>query len=313
MNFINKTPKDASYVTLRNQNRMLYANYIIQQKNVNDRCQIRVALQNGGVSDADILPKLLEGARETTVEERDRILAGGTCLQSIPEPVVIPDPVASYLPTNGTTSTWEDTVGTLDATMTGTPTYSSSRGYTFDGSTQYGRIASSNGINNFNNTDTYSVEVWFNPSSGQPSATLATVLEKWNSTNQSRYPYIFRYAEQFTNIAIAVYDGTNNPSLLISDINTNTWVQIVGIFNFTTDILTGYKNGSSTGTVSLAGVGTVSNTSLLGIAHRVGNSPGFAAEHMYKGSIGLVRFYNTALSAAQVSQLFTNTRSTFGI
>jgi len=69
-NFVYKIPKDASYVTLRNQNRMLYANYQIQQTNVQQGCQIRVALENGGVADADIIPKLLEGARATTVAER---------------------------------------------------------------------------------------------------------------------------------------------------------------------------------------------------------------------------------------------------
>ena len=248
-----------------------------------------------------------------TPEERAIILGEGQESEVTPAPVVIPDPVASYLPTNGTVSTWNDSAGTLNATMTGSPTYSS-LGYTFDGTVdQYGRITNANGINNFNNTDAYSVEVWFNPSSGQNSGTLATVLEKWNSTSQSRYPYVFRYAENFTNIGIAVYDGTNNPTLLISGVNTNTWVQIVGVFDFTTDILTGYKNGSSTGTVNLAGVGSVSNTSLVGIAHRVGASPGLAVEHRYKGSIGLIRFYNTALTEAQVAQLFTNTRSTFGI
>jgi hypothetical protein len=86
--FIYKIPKDASYVTLRNQNRMLYANYIIQQNNVEDGCQLRVALQNGGVADADIVPKLLEGARETTIEERDRILASEAC--AVVEVPVIP-------------------------------------------------------------------------------------------------------------------------------------------------------------------------------------------------------------------------------
>jgi hypothetical protein len=78
-NYTYKIPKDASFVTLRNQNRMLYANYIIQQNNVDGGCQIRVALENGGVADASIIPKLLEGARETTVEERDRILESESC------------------------------------------------------------------------------------------------------------------------------------------------------------------------------------------------------------------------------------------
>ena len=78
-NFYYKTAKDASYITLRNQNKMLYANYVIQQNNVQQGCQLRVELQNGGVADADIIPKLLEGARETTVEERAAEIASEAC------------------------------------------------------------------------------------------------------------------------------------------------------------------------------------------------------------------------------------------
>jgi hypothetical protein len=303
----------SSDLLYRQQRRMLYAALILKEQSFTQGQTNRIDLVSGnaGVNSSSAILPMKEGAYFITPEERAIILGENNTPAAAP--IVIPDPVASYLPTNGTVSTWTDSAGSLDATMSGSPTYSS-LGYTFDGTaTQYGRITSSTGVNNFNNTDTYSVEIWFNPSSGQNSATLATVLEKWNSTNQSRYPYVFRYAEQFTNIVIAVYDGTNNPTLAISGINTNTWVQIVGVFDFTTDVLTGYKNGSAAGTASLAGVGSVSNTSLLGIAHRVGASPGLAAEHRYKGSIGLIRFYNTALSAEQVSQLFIDTRSTFGI
>lgn len=87
-----KIPKDASYVTLRNQNRMLYANYVIQQNNVQQGCQVRAELQNGGVADADIIPKLLEGARETTAAERDAAIASESCpvtIVSIPPIIVI--------------------------------------------------------------------------------------------------------------------------------------------------------------------------------------------------------------------------------
>jgi len=306
-------------VTLRNQNRMLYANYIIQQNTLDEGCQLRMGLQNGRVADSDLVPKLLEGARETTGEERDRILASESCPippQPTPTPVVIPGPVAAYLPTNGTTSTWTDTAGTLNATMTGSPTYSSSLGYTFNGSTQYGRIASSDGITNFDNTDAYSVEVWFNPSSGQPlpPADNTSIIEKWNSANQSRYPYVIRYQESTTRAIIATWDGTNFVNVSISTVPTNTWVQVVGVFDFRTGIkvLTAYTNGVSGGTASLASVGTVSNTSDVGIAQRLEPSPAPPSKFL-KGSIGLLRIYNTALSAAQVAQLFTNTRSTFGI
>jgi hypothetical protein len=95
VNYTYKIPKDASFVTMRNQNRMLYANYIIQHNNVDDGCQIRVALQNGGVADADIVPKLLEGARETSVEERDRILASESC--PVPPQPIIPSGIGGSI------------------------------------------------------------------------------------------------------------------------------------------------------------------------------------------------------------------------
>ena len=220
---------------------------------------------------------------------------------------------SAYLPSNGSTTVWTDSQGILNATMTGSPIYSSSLGYTFNGTTQYGRIANSPGINDFNNTNNYTVEVWFNPSTDQPSKTLATVLEKWKSTNQERYPYVFRYAETGTTLGISVYDGTNNPGVSVSGVNTNEWVQIVGVFNFTTRVLTAYKNGESGNTISLTSVGNVSNTSQVGIAHRIGSSPTFTPQHMFKGSIGLIRIYNTALSSSQILENFNTNRSTFGI
>ena len=299
----------------RNQQRMLYAHRILKEQSYAQETTNNIDLVSGnaGVNSSSAIQPMKVGGYFMSPEERAIILGE---VQQAPAPaaappIFIPTPVSSYLPTNGTVTTWTDTAG-LNATMVGSPSYTS-LGYTFNGTTQYGRIASSTGINNFNNTDSYSVELWFNPSSGQPNPGFgATVLEKWNSTNQSRYPYVFRYNESSTILTIAVFDGANNPGVHISAIPTNTWVQVVGVFNFTTDIMTGYKNGATTSTASLAGVGAVSNTSILAIAHRTGID-GTTPEFMYKGSIGLIRFYNTALSTEQVSQLFTNTRSTFGI
>jgi hypothetical protein len=305
---------NSSDLLYRIQRRILYAHRILKEQSFTQGETNHIDLVSGsaGVHSSSAILPMKEGAFFMTPEERASILAAGA--QPTPAPIVIPDPVAAYLPTNGTTSTWSDSVGSLNGTMTGTPTYSSSRGYTFNGTNQYGSIASSNGINNFNNTDTYSVEVWFNPSSGQEGTagdTLA-VVEKWNSSNQSRYPFVIRYKESDTTALIAVWDGTNFVSVSLSTVSTNTWVHVVGVFNFTTDVLTGYKNGTSSATTSLASLGTVSNTSDVGIAQRIEPSPAPPSKFL-KGSIGLIRFYNTALSAAQVSKLFTDTRNTFGI
>lgn len=91
-NFYYKVPKDASYVTLRNQNRMLYANYRIQQNNVQQGCQGVMRLQDGGVADADIIPKLLEGARETTVAEIQLDISSASCPVAAPAPAPAPAP-----------------------------------------------------------------------------------------------------------------------------------------------------------------------------------------------------------------------------
>jgi len=292
---------------------MLYAHRILKEQSFAQGNTNRINLVSGndGVNSSSAILPMKVGGYFMTPEER-AIILGEDQTAPEPDPITIPDPVASYLPTNGTVSTWTDTAGTLNATMTGSPTYSPSLGYTFNGTTQYGRIANSTGINNFDNTNSYSVEIWFNPSSGQLTAGGTSLLEKWNSTNQSRYPYVFRYVESTTSLRMAVYDGTQNPAVDILGIATNTWVQVVGVFNFTTDIMTAYKNGATSATASVAGVGNVSNTSELAIAHRISNIDG-TPQFIFKGSVGILRFYNTALSAEQVSQLFTNTRSTFGI
>lgn len=311
--------RNSSDLLYRNERRMLYAHLILKEQSFaqGETNRIDLVSGNAGVNSSSAILPMKEGAYFMSPEERAIILGESQQAPApSPDPIVIPDPVASYLPTNGTVTTWTDTAGTLNATMTGSPTYSPSLGYTFNGSTQYGRISNANGINNFNNTDAYSVEVWFNPSSGQPLSAVdqTSIVEKWNSANQSRYPYVIRYQESTTRAFIAAWDGTNFPNVTISGVPTNTWVQVVGVFDFRTGIkvLTGYTNGVSGGTASLVGVGTTSNTSDVGIAQRIEPSPAPPSKFL-KGSIGLIRFYNTALSAEQVSQLFTNTRSTFGI
>lgn len=250
-----------------------------------------------------------------------------------PEIPEIPDPplptinevrtniVLEYVLGGASSGTWFDRSGVsgppLNATMTALSGISYANGYfTFDGTTnQYGRIAHSSGRNDFTNNDNYTVELWFNPSNSQVSDTLATVLEKWDSNNESRYPYAFRYAKQNTTLSIAVYDGTNNNTINIDGINTNTWYQIVVVFDFTTNkLMTAYKNGvhaTVSGNANLESVGNISNTSSVCIAHRT-NTAGDRL-HRFTGSIGLIRIYNAALTASDVLQNFNTNKFQFGI
>lgn len=71
--------RDASYITQRNQNRMLYANYIIQRERVEKGCQIRVNLQGDNVPPSSLLTDLVDGMFETSAIERDTVVSTNTC------------------------------------------------------------------------------------------------------------------------------------------------------------------------------------------------------------------------------------------
>jgi hypothetical protein len=238
-----------------------------------------------------------------------------------PTPSATPNIVTSnlqlqLLPSSyvGSGTVWDTTVGTTDATLSGSPTYNISSGFTFNGTSQYGRIPSVDGVTNFTNTSQYTVELWFNPANGQPNINEAEILEKWNTSFiPNRYPYTIRFNQNLSRVTVAVFDGANGPGVNINDCNVNTWVQVVAVYNFgVSKTLTVYKNGISAGIVSLFGLNQVSNTNLVSIAGRV-TADGSSAENKFKGTIGIIRMYNTSLTAPQVLQNFNADKSKYGL
>ena len=212
----------------------------------------------------------------------------------------------------GSGNVWDSSIGSTDATLSGTPTYNVLSGFTFNGSTSYGRIPSVNGVTNFTNTQQYTVEIWFNPSNGQPNSGEAELLEKWNLNNESRYPYTIRFNEGTSSMLVAAFDGTNFPQVSVTGFPVNTWRQLVAVFDFVGGTLTVYRNGVSGGTTSLVGVGQVSNTSPVGIAGRVAQGTG-ALQVPFKGTVGIIRMYNSSLTSLQVLQNFNADKSKYGL
>jgi hypothetical protein len=212
----------------------------------------------------------------------------------------------------GSGTVWDTSVGTTDATLSGSPTYNISSGFTFNGTSSYGRIPSVNGVTNFTNSQQYTIEIWFNPANGQPNLGEAELLEKWNLNNESRYPYTIRFNEGASSMLVAAYDGSNFPSVSVTGFTVNTWRQLVAVFDFVGDTLTVYRNGISGGTTSLVGVGQVSNTSPVGIAGRVAVGTG-ALQVPFKGTVGIIRMYDTSLTSSQVLQNFNADKSKYGL
>jgi hypothetical protein len=212
----------------------------------------------------------------------------------------------------GSGTVWDTTVGGTDATLSGSPTYNISSGFTFNGTSSYGRIPSVNGVTNFTNSQQYTIEIWFNPANGQPNPGEAELLEKWNLNNEPRYPYTIRFNEGASSMLVAAYDGSNFPSVSLSGFPVNIWKQLVAVFDFVGDTLTVYRDGVSGGTTSLVGVGQVSNTSPVGIAGRVAAGTG-GLQVPFKGTVGIIRMYDTSLTSAQVLQNFNADKSKYGL
>jgi hypothetical protein len=111
---------------------------------------------------------------------------------------------------------------------------------------------------------------------------------------------------------VAAFDGSNFPSVSLAGFPVNTWRQLVAVFDFVNGTLTVYRNGVSGGTTSLVGVGQVSNTSPVGIAGRVAQGTG-ALQVPFKGTVGIIRMYNKALTGSEVSQNFNADKSKYGL
>lgn len=218
---------------------------------------------------------------------------------------------SSYL--SSATSIWRDLIATNNATLYNTPTFTSSIGLTFNGTNQYGSIPSVSGITDFTNTQRYTIEIWFRPSNGQVNSGEAELLEKWNQNNESRYPFTIRYNEGTSTMTTACFDGSNFRFVNVSGFPVNTWKQIVAVFDFVGKTLNVYRDGGNVVSVSLTGINQVSNTSPIAIATRLTSSGGAQSSIMFKGTIGIIRTYNIALSAEQVTQNFNANRTRFGL
>jgi hypothetical protein len=214
----------------------------------------------------------------------------------------------------GTGSIWSDLSSSSNhATISLSPTHNAATGLTFNGSTQYGRIPSVAGVTNFTNTQQYSIELWFNPANGQANNGEAELLEKWNFSNEGRYPFTIRFNEGGSSMLVACYDGGSFPYVTANGFSVNTWAQLVAVFNFVAKTLTVYRNGVSVGSTSLVGINQVSNSSPVGIAGRIPVGASTGVQVPFKGTIGIIRFYNKSLSANEVLQNFNTFKTRYGL
>jgi hypothetical protein len=217
---------------------------------------------------------------------------------------------ASY---SGSGNIWENTQNSTEATIFNSPTYNTTTGFTLNGTTQYMSLPSVSNVTNFTNNDNYTIEFWAYINSVQlDTATVDNcIVEKWNSSSESAYPYVARLIRSSSTINFASFNGSINP-ISSTTANLNNWAQYVGVFNHQINVLSVYKNGQLSSTGSLNIGGTISNSSTLNIGRRA-NPGGISGTNHFTGRIGIVRIYNSDLTASQVLQNYNANKSQFGL
>ena len=211
----------------------------------------------------------------------------------------------------GSGSTWDNVQNSTEATLFNNPTYNSTTGFTFNGTTQYGSLPSVSGITDFTSSQDYTVECWININSTQVDTGSPdnSIVEKWNSSNQASYPYVIRWVRASSSIRIATYNGSLNPVVDVPS-STNVWQQIVGVFDHTNNLLSFYKNGVFITSVAMNITG-VNNNGTLNLGRRA-NSVGGGLNY-FTGSIGILRIYSEALNSQIILQNYNANKSNFGL
>jgi hypothetical protein len=152
----------------------------------------------------------------------------------------------------------------------------------------------------------WSVEFWVNHSVIAGSSRV--LIGKTDGGGPGDWGYGLR-TSNVGNTFMEIGNGTNSTTSPFSTLSINTWYQIVGVWtNVATNTLVLYVNGVSIGTRFHSFTSVKNTTSPLYIGS-FGDGSEFG--QWLNGRMGVVRIYDKALSASEVSQNFDSDKSKY--
>lgn len=202
---------------------------------------------------------------------------------------------ASYV---GVGTTWYDLSGNnLNGTLVNGPTFAGtgvSSSIVFDRSNDYVSVADNSLLNTFS-AMTLEIIVKYTTTNDQ------IFVQKWNYAGSQGYT-IELYLNE---IAAACYTGSNYLRVSVSSYPVNNVYHMILTLSGTTQTL--YINGLSVSSNSSGAVPSLSGTALT-----IGNRSNLSGTYL-GGNVYLTKFYNRALTAAEVLQNFNAYRTRYGI
>lgn len=217
---------------------------------------------------------------------------------SIPTPTLYLDAI-DY---TGSGTTWPAENGFNDATLVNTPTYVAPSPTYFDFDPASGEKATVPDLGDFNR---WTVESWFRVTSSLTGQVTAVVCNQFDSSNLNFSMGTNRSPTSY-NICVGFYDGAWRTTTGFAP-TLNTWYHCVGTYDGTT--IRQYVNAVQDSTLSYSG--TSQSGGEVRIASRWDSQT--APTDFFPGDVGLVRIWDSALTATQVSSLYDQNLARFSL
>jgi hypothetical protein len=199
----------------------------------------------------------------------------------------------------GSGTSWKDlTINGNNSTLYNGPTFSDVNGgvISFDGSDDYATAG------NFFTYQSFTINLWVKPGSSQ--TTYADIIDN-NHTGAQNW-VCQQNADDLNQYQFGVFGSSGQNSLTGTfTLTSNVWVNLT--FTYDGDKVRGYINGSLFGTGS--SLGTTIHYSLPTFNIGRWNSGG----RNWNGQYGTLSVYNRPLTADEISQNYTVTKSRFGL
>lgn len=227
------------------------------------------------------------------------VLTVTTVTTSLPTPTLYLD-ATDYA---GTGTTWTAATGS-DATLVNTPVFNAASPTYFDFDDASGEYAT---VPNLGNLSQWTVEAWFRLDTvlGAGDVT-AVVCNQYDLVNKLNFSIGTNRQPTNANLCVGFYDGawrTTSGFAAAADV----WYHVVGTYDGTT--VRQYVDGSQQSTLSYTG--TPQSGGVVRIASRWDSQT--APNDFFPGDIGLVRIWNSALSASQVQELYDENSARFSV
>lgn len=317
-NAYSKYPLPSSRLTEIRKNRMIYADYISKVQGNNQGCDTaRTGLESGEVAPGSILPQLLDGARNTTVEERDSILASTTCPVVAPAPA--PAPIVYEVVQDGL-NLYYDVGNASSYSGSGTSIFDlSPNGYTGTLVNGITYDSGSGGSLVFNGTNSY---IDTNQSLASEEFTLMAWVKSSNTTNfqmvfskeaPAGLPWNYRmFLYQTTGYLLGdiAKAGSSAAITFSQNLVDGTWHFIAFSRKLSTDKISLYIDGNLVNqTTDTMAAGTIQNSQEVWI----GFSAFSGGSYPFDGNIASAFIYNRPLTDDEVFTNFMATKNRFGL